>query len=863
MVEGIDPVRYREHAVEELQLKHRSEAQRRHFEPEVDPYSYTEILREPIPGVANPVAAAHFRVRKLCLGFWQQVVTPEIQLLRQATTGGLSGVARLLGQEFVQAPNGTTAEAFYMAYRGLDLEQWYAVCRKEKPIHFHPFGDAGFWLQLIYTILDRVLYPFHAVGFVHCDFKPDNVCIPFSEVHIEGDDITGYLDIGSVSLIDLGASVGPMDDAQGKRPHTGIVVAAQGDDHPLRYVSDYYVQTRESALQALDGRADLYSLAYWLRDFLLDGAEGSGPWPRARLKEAIRGDDTQRKALAALPGLIWDAADQYGQREPHPHPSLIASIRKVHIHSHDRIMFRVPLRLAERKHHMAPGWSVLKGYRKDVHLQSDASETVVAGAAPTVAAGSVLQKGLDETKLVLDEGQRSSAKHASETVISPVAKTRGDANPGDSTSNSGHAYSQAKRRATTASSAEDSKPIEPILVSLQEMLPAASPRTHRWNWLTVSRWGLLLLMFLITVVSAMLLVWMQLPRMKPSATTTTATRNHPEANRGQPFSKASSGQGELSCTPPAPWTTAGEVTSNVLRWHLTDVTSVAFSPDGRRLLSGAWSKTPMMWDAETGERLRYFIGHEGRAWSVAFSPDGRRLLSGSSDKTLRLWDAETGKALRVLRGHEDYVESVAFSPDGRRLLSGSVDKTLRLWDTETGESLRVFRGHENNVNSVAFSPDGRRLLSGSADKTLRLWDAEAGETLRELRGHEGAVMSVAFSPDGRRLLSGSYDKTLRLWDAETGEPLRVLRGHGDLVYSVAFSPDGSRMLSGSKDKTLRLWNAETGEPLRVLRGHGDLVYSVAFSPDGRRLLSGYDNGALQLWDDPGRTACADVPTKLR
>ena len=128
MVEGINPVRYREQAVEELLLKKQRDPQRRHFEPDVDPYSYTEILREPIPGMSHSGSVADFRVRKLCLGFWQQVVTPEIHLLRQATTGGLSGVARLLGQEFVQAPNGTTAEAFYMAYRGLDLEQWYAVC---------------------------------------------------------------------------------------------------------------------------------------------------------------------------------------------------------------------------------------------------------------------------------------------------------------------------------------------------------------------------------------------------------------------------------------------------------------------------------------------------------------------------------------------------------------------------------------------------------------------------------------------------------------------------------------------------------------------------------------------------------------
>jgi WD40 repeat protein len=109
----------------------------------------------------------------------------------------------------------------------------------------------------------------------------------------------------------------------------------------------------------------------------------------------------------------------------------------------------------------------------------------------------------------------------------------------------------------------------------------------------------------------------------------------------------------------------------------------------------------------------------GAAFSVAFSPDGKSVLTSSSDKTARLWDAATGKVIRAFTGHEDAVQSVAFSPDGKSVLTGSEDKTARLWDAATGKVIRAFTGHENLVWSVAFSPDGKSVLTGSWDKRNR------------------------------------------------------------------------------------------------------------------------------------------------
>jgi WD40 repeat protein/septum formation inhibitor MinC len=291
-----------------------------------------------------------------------------------------------------------------------------------------------------------------------------------------------------------------------------------------------------------------------------------------------------------------------------------------------------------------------------------------------------------------------------------------------------------------------------------------------------------------------------------------------------------------------------------LRGHEHIVSSVAFSPDGRRIVSGSRDQTLRLWDAQTGQPIGEPLrGHEREVSSVAFSPDGRRIVSGSDDRTLRLWDAQTGQPIgEPLRGHEREVSSVAFSPDGRRIVSGSDDQTLRLWDAQTGQPIgEPLRSHEDFITSVAFSPDGRRIVSGSGDQTLRLWDAQSGQPIgKPLRGHEGFVTSVAFSPDGRRIVSGSWDQTLRLWDTQTGQPIGdPLRGHEDRVTSVAFSPDGRRIVSGSGDRTLRVWDAQTGQPIgKPLRGHEGFVTSVAFSPDGRRIVSGSGNQTLRLWD---------------
>jgi WD40 repeat protein len=200
-------------------------------------------------------------------------------------------------------------------------------------------------------------------------------------------------------------------------------------------------------------------------------------------------------------------------------------------------------------------------------------------------------------------------------------------------------------------------------------------------------------------------------------------------------------------------------------------------------------RTVTVWDTDTGRLVATLRGHNDEVSSVAFTPDGKRLVSGGFDCTAILWDVATSKVIRRFRGHIGEILGVAVSPDGKHLLtcSGKLgpvagngpdkdkieekkpepprapDNKPRLWDLATGLELRPLRGHWHVVLGVAFSPDGRRALSGGMDKTVRLWDVATGEVIRTFQGHGYGVQAVAFTPDGRRALSASWDGNLRLW----------------------------------------------------------------------------------------------------
>ena len=274
------------------------------------------------------------------------------------------------------------------------------------------------------------------------------------------------------------------------------------------------------------------------------------------------------------------------------------------------------------------------------------------------------------------------------------------------------------------------------------------------------------------------------------------------------------------------------------------ISSVAFSPDGKLLATGAGDE--QKWVGVTGGVGLYRVedwehqrtlrprGQVYGVYSVAFSPDGELLAAGERDDKMRLWRVEDGAWLYTPKLQGDSVRSVAFSPDGELLATGSDDTLIRLYRVEDWKHQRTL-SFWDGVHSVAFSPDGELLAAGGQDKTACLWQVEDGGIMHMLV-HTGMVRSVAFSPDGKLLATGA-GSSVRLYGVEDGRHQRTL-GPTDWVYSVAFSPDGELLAAGGRDNSIRLWRVEDGRVVRLLRGHTDSVKSVAFSPDGSLLASG-------------------------
>ncbi len=319
----------------------------------------------------------------------------------------------------------------------------------------------------------------------------------------------------------------------------------------------------------------------------------------------------------------------------------------------------------------------------------------------------------------------------------------------------------------------------------------------------------------------------------------------------------------------------------------TEVTGLAFSPDGSRLAVAKASPELLLMDTLTRAEQR-IPGTGENLYVVDWRPDGAGLVAGAGNGDLLLWD-RLDQPPRVVPAHGDLVSSLALDSVGRRLLSVSFDGSAQLHDVVTGERLARYQGHEGPITSVAWEPGERGFATTGSDGTVRVWAVESAEPRQTLVGHTDETTGVVFSADGRRLFSAGFDNTVRAWDLDTGSsrllgtqpdgftaltisgarqalavgtlgggihlldsagerPARELRGHHAQIVNLTVSPRGDWLASGGDDRTVALWDLGAVDERPEPAGHAGAVASVAFAPDGRQLISGGWDGTARVWE---------------
>ncbi len=317
---------------------------------------------------------------------------------------------------------------------------------------------------------------------------------------------------------------------------------------------------------------------------------------------------------------------------------------------------------------------------------------------------------------------------------------------------------------------------------------------------------------------------------------------------------------------PVIWDLTTGLSFAVLReTNTVGVNALALSPDGTLVVTANSDNVARVWEVpENRERdaeksnnevegqvldkpMWLLSGHRGPVRSVAFSPDGRFILTASDDRTARVWDVKTGREVSVLRGHRRGVLSAAFSPDGKRVITSGDDATARVWDAGMGQGFVELTG-QGEVESALFSTRGARFVTTNNTQIARVWKATTGESLPQTWSAHAAILS----PDGKMIVTANQEVP-RIHDVASGRPSVKQLDHAGEVLSAVYSANGKFVATVGRDGIVRVCDTQTGKVAKELAVEKEAVTRLAFSPGGDLLLMmGVNKAQIWEWDTERR-----------
>ncbi|KAH6582238.1 hypothetical protein BASA50_008024 [Batrachochytrium salamandrivorans] len=278
------------------------------------------------------------------------------------------------------------------------------------------------------------------------------------------------------------------------------------------------------------------------------------------------------------------------------------------------------------------------------------------------------------------------------------------------------------------------------------------------------------------------------------------------------------------------------------------INAVRWTPEGRRLITGASSGEFTLWNGLTFNFETILQAHDSAIRSIKWSHNDTWMISADDSGIIKYWQASMNN-LKMFQAHKETVRDLTFSPTDSKFASCSDDGTIKIWSFADAVVERTLTGHGWDVKCLDWHPTKGILASGSKDNLAKLWDPRTGKSLSTLHGHKNTIMQVEWNKNGNWLLTASRDQLVRTYDIRTMKELQVFKGHKREVQSIRWHPVHENMfVSGGWEGSMIFWEVGLDVPLAVMESaHDNSVYSLDWHPLGHMLVSGSNDHTTRWW----------------
>ncbi|XP_059619421.1 pre-mRNA 3' end processing protein WDR33 [Phlebotomus argentipes] len=279
--------------------------------------------------------------------------------------------------------------------------------------------------------------------------------------------------------------------------------------------------------------------------------------------------------------------------------------------------------------------------------------------------------------------------------------------------------------------------------------------------------------------------------------------------------------------------------------------TLAWTPEGRRLVTGASSGEFTLWNGLTFNFETILQAHDAPVRTMVWSHNDNWMVTGDHGGYVKYWQSNMNN-VKMYQAHKEPIRGISFSPSDNKFATCSDDGTLRVFDFYRCVEERVLRGHGADVKCVHWHPQKALIVSGSKDnqQPIKLWDPKSGQALATLHAHKSTVMDLKWNDNGNWLVTASRDHLLKLFDLRNlSEEVQIFRGHKKEASAVSWHPIHEGLFSsGGSDGSVLFWNVGTDKEVGAIdAAHDSIVWTLAWHPLGHILCSGSNDHTIKFW----------------